>query len=612
MMPFDSSFFLLFGTTLLIVFLFFYILSAKQKKVLHYFFLTFMGELVIWSVSVMVEVQLYSVSNHSYMLFEYISYIGACLVPVNVLLIGMYYSQSDREFSWKSLLFFIVPLITIIIVFTNDYHHLFYITYDLPPAKFEPGPYFFVHSVYSYICMLIGLGYLCVFILKNRSKLSPQAFLVLSGTFIPMLVNVLYTLGVPGLTIYSTPTAFSFAIILYVYAITRFNLLKVTPIALQAIVNRISDSYIVIDTDMNIVDYNKTFKDNFSSITAIQRHNNLYNVIIESPGLGINPDKLMEFIAATAQEQRTRTAEHHFELDGQEMYFSIEFTPIVMRKNTIAVIILLKDITQHIRDFNTIQENQAILLERERLASLGQLIGGIAHNLRTPIFSVSGGIDQLMYLANEYDAAIEDEEVTPADHHEIAAEMNVWLSKMKTHMAYMSDIISTVKEQAAQFNVDTQGSFTLDALLKRVDILMKHELIKHGCRLLQEIQADADTRIRGDINSLVQILDNIIINAIQAYEGQEGEIRLTVSTQEDGTLISVRDFGRGIPAKVKDMLFREMVTTKGKHGTGLGLYMSYSTIKGMFRGNMWFESREGTGTTFYVLLPPFDEGKEPD
>ena len=610
-MQLDSSFVLLFATTLLIIFLFFYLLFAKQKKILHYLFIMTMVELVIWSVAVMLEVIFYNAGNNLYIFFECLVYSGGTLVPVSLLLIGYHYAKSDRAFSWKELLLFIIPVITIIMVFTNESHHLFYVSYSLAPGlPVEIGPYFYVHSFYSYACIITGLVFLCHFAIKNLGRLSPQAFLVTIGSFIPLVVNVLYTLGVPGLTIYSTPTAFSITITLYVFAMTRFNLLKVTPIALQTIVNRISDSYIVIDPDMNIIDYNKTFKDNFSSITAIQSHNNLYNVIIDSPGLGINPDKLMDFITQTTQTQCPRSVEHHFELNGTEMYFSIEFTPIISGKHCIAIIILLKDITQHIKDFNTIQENQAVLLERQRLASLGQLIGGIAHNLKTPIFSVSGGIDQLLYLVKEYDASIEDDEVTPQDHHEIAEEMHDWLVKMKTHMAYMSDIISAVKEQAAQFNIDTQGSFTVGSLLKRVDILMKHELIKNGCRLKKEIEVDYKTLIKGDINSLVQILDNIIINAIQSYEGQEGEISIRVTKQNGGTLFAISDHGKGIGDKVKEMLFKEMVTTKGKHGTGLGLYMSYSTIKGMFRGNMWFDSELGKGTTFYVSLPAFGNGKE--
>ncbi|NCC76033.1 MAG: ATP-binding protein, partial [Clostridia bacterium] len=61
--------------------------------------------------------------------------------------------------------------------------------------------------------------------------------------------------------------------------------------------------------------------------------------------------------------------------------------------------------------------------------------------------------------------------------------------------------------------------------------------------------------------------------------------------------------GSGIPTAVRDKLFREMVTTKGKLGTGLGLYMSHATIKGKFGGRMWFDSEPGKGTRFFIELP---------
>jgi signal transduction histidine kinase len=256
-----------------------------------------------------------------------------------------------------------------------------------------------------------------------------------------------------------------------------------------------------------------------------------------------------------------------------------------------------------VKDVEKIQENQAILLERERLASLGQLIGGIAHNLKTPIMSVAGGIEQLHWLAEEYESSVDDGEVTKDDHLEIAAEMQQWLGKMKTHLGYMSDIISTVKDQATQFNIQGRSWFTLGEMLKRVNILMQHELVKNNCRYRQDIKVEPTQRIDGDINSLVQILDNIIVNAIQSYDSSGGEIILRVTREDQSLLISVRDFGKGIETKIKDRLFKEMITTKGKHGTGLGLYMSFSTIKGVFRGNMWFESSVGTGTVFYIQLP---------
>jgi signal transduction histidine kinase len=271
------------------------------------------------------------------------------------------------------------------------------------------------------------------------------------------------------------------------------------------------------------------------------------------------------------------------------------------------VILLFKNITQHVRDMERIKENQAILLERERLASLGQLIGGIAHNLKTPIMSIAGGIEQLRYLTREYETSVGDPDVTAGDHAEIAQDMYQWLGKMKMQTGYMSDIISTVKDQASKFVNPRHLWFTLDEMLKRVKILMQHEIVKNQCKFTQDIRMDKNTRIPGDVNSLVQILDNVIVNAIQAYDAAGGEIILQVTSEGNKLLITVCDFGKGIEDKIKDRLFKEMITTKGKHGTGLGLYMSHSTVKGIFRGNMWFESSVGRGTKFYIQLPMYDE-----
>ena len=73
--------------------------------------------------------------------------------------------------------------------------------------------------------------------------------------------------------------------------------------------------------------------------------------------------------------------------------------------------------------------------------------------------------------------------------------------------------------------------------------------------------------------------------------------------EDNNIVISVRDYGSGLPDSVQDKLFKEMITTKGKNGTGLGLYMSYSTIKAHFNGDITFESEEGKGTTFTIILP---------
>ena len=257
-----------------------------------------------------------------------------------------------------------------------------------------------------------------------------------------------------------------------------------------------------------------------------------------------------------------------------------------------------------VNNIEKIHENQNMLMESERLASLGQLIGGIAHNLKTPIMSTSGAIEGLSDLIKEYDSSIDDPEVNSKDHHDIARDMNEWIAKMREYIEYMSDIITAVKGQAVTLSESDAVHFTLDELVKRVDILMKHELKNAIVYLNIGIKTDEKTILNGDINSLVQVINNMISNSIQAYNGKtEQNIDLIIDKKDNNIVISVKDYASGLPKKVQEKLFKEMITTKGKNGTGLGLYMSYSTIRAHFNGDIKFETEEGKGTTFYIILP---------
>jgi len=233
------------------------------------------------------------------------------------------------------------------------------------------------------------------------------------------------------------------------------------------------------------------------------------------------------------------------------------------------------------------------------------MIGGIAHNLKTPIMSISGASEGVLDLINEYKSSIGDAEVTTEDHMEIAGEMEEWVHKIQSHLAYMSDVITTVKGQAVAFS-DNSGftSFTIDDFIRQVNILMKHELSHALIELEETLEISGDTIVNGNINSLVQVVNNIISNAIQAYNGKAGQ-KILLDIYKDTNLIvfKIQDFAGGLPDTVKNKLFKEMVTTKGKNGTGLGLFMSYSNIKAHFNGNIRYETRKGKGTAFYVEIP---------
>ena len=419
---------------------------------------------------------------------------------------------------------------------------------------------------------------------------------------IPVVINILGTFAIINLSAYITPISFTITTLFFAFAIFKFNFLKVTPIALQKIVDRMSDSYIVLNEDMVITDFNQTLLDTFGLSSTQIRNVNIIDILTKFPGLDIDVEVFIATINKTKIDNSTFTVEKHWKSINK--YFHIEINSIKNNNNFLGTLILLKDVTQHNLDMETIKENQEILIEKERLASLGQMIGGIAHNLKTPIMSISGAAEGMSDLVNEYRQSVEDPEVTVQDHHEIAEDMDDWIKKIRTHLSYMSDIITAVKGQAVAFSDNMFNGFTVGELVKHVDILMKHELKNALINLNTTVELDKNTSVNGNINSLVQVINNIISNAIQAYNGKVNkDIFFKLYKENNNLVISIEDFAGGLPDKVREKLFKEMVTTKGKNGTGLGLFMSYSNIKAHFNGNMRYHTKKGQGTTFFIEIP---------
>lgn len=597
---FGLSFWLLILSTLLTVVMFVYISCQKDRKQLHNVFCLNLFCSLIISVGVLCQ----AVCNYFFSIpsiwFEYIIYIGTCFLPLTVFFTSLIFINTKITFKKSYLLLLVIPILSLVVLWTNDLHHLFYIQYSSSFADTIYGPYFYVHSVYTYLLLIIGIGRLLIFSIRNAGFFSKQSLLISIGLACPVIVNVLGSfLKLIPMTVFVTPISFSVSIICFALAIFKFDFLGIAPIALRKIADRMSDSYLVLNDDGTITDFNKTFLVTFKIKDIALRGQNFDEFCKSNK---INYGKIKSAIAKTKDSKKTVSFEFHARRIHK--IFSVEVNTIYSDGVSLGTLILFKDITQHIEDMETIKNNQDILMERERLASLGQLIGGIAHNLKTPIMSISGAAEGLTDLVKEYDSSIDDPEVNSQDHHDIAKDMNEWIVKIKEYTEYMSDIITAVKGQAVTLSETDNISFDIDELVKRVDILMKHELKNALIYMNVQMNAPKSTKIHGDINSLVQVINNMISNAIQAYNGKtEQNIDLILNKVDSNLVISIKDYGCGLPQKVKEKLFKEMITTKGKNGTGLGLYMSYSTIKAHFNGNITFESEEGKGTTFNIILP---------
>lgn len=599
----DNYVFILLFVTLIATLTFAFFTRKKQKSTLYSLFRVLF---LLLSLHVVALILLFYFKDiilnmDTLMYIDAISYISTCNLPVILFFISSIYENKETNLK-KYWYLFIIPILSIIIIFTNPLHHLFCKSYAINVADVQLGPYFYVHMLYTYLLILVAFIKLIKTSISKAGFLSFGTILIILGACAPIIPNLLASLQLISMDTYITPIPYLITAISFYISIFKLNSFDAVPIALKNIVDIMTDAFIVVEKDGTITYSNNAFNTNLSKMIGIKLNDNFYNIINTNKKLKLS--KLNNLIKKSEKNNTVETFDWSF---NSEKYFEISAQPVIStkgRKKVIGTLIIFKDTTQHMLDMQTIKNNQDMLLERERLASLGQLIGGIAHNLKTPIMSISGAAEGLTDLVKEYEASVGDPEVTVQDHHDIAKDMKDWIEKIHSYTEYMSDIITAVKGQAVTMSEEQAVSFTLDELVKRVNILMKHELKNALVELNVSMQVNEQTVLKGNINSLVQVINNMISNAIQAYDGKpDNKIDLILKKENNNIIISVKDYGCGLPDEVQKKLFKEMITTKGKNGTGLGLFMSYSTIRAHFNGNMTFETEQGKGTTFNIILP---------
>jgi len=599
----DNYVFILLFVTLIATLTFAFFTRKKQKSTLYSLFRVLF---LLLSLHVVALILLFYFKDiilnmDTLMYIDAISYISTCNLPVILFFISSIYENKETNLK-KYWYLFIIPILSIIIIFTNPLHHLFCKSYAINVADVQLGPYFYVHMLYTYLLILVAFIKLIKTSISKAGFLSFGTILIILGACAPIIPNLLVSLQLISMDTYITPIPYLITAICFYISIFKLNSFDAVPIALKNIVDIMTDAFIVVEKDGTITYSNNAFNTNLSKMIGIKLNDNFYNIINTNKKLKLS--KLNNLIKKSEKNNTVETFDWSF---NSEKYFEISAQPVIStkgRKKVIGTLIIFKDTTQHMLDMQTIKNNQDMLLERERLASLGQLIGGIAHNLKTPIMSISGAAEGLTDLVKEYEASVGDPEVTVQDHHDIAKDMKDWIEKIHSYTEYMSDIITAVKGQAVTMSEEQAVSFTLNELVKRVNILMKHELKNALVELNVSMQVNEQTVLKGNINSLVQVINNMISNAIQAYDGKpDNKIDLILKKENNNIIISVKDYGCGLPDEVQKKLFKEMITTKGKNGTGLGLFMSYSTIRAHFNGNMTFETEQGKGTTFNIILP---------
>jgi signal transduction histidine kinase len=256
--------------------------------------------------------------------------------------------------------------------------------------------------------------------------------------------------------------------------------------------------------------------------------------------------------------------------------------------------------------YDELKNTQAQLIHSEKMASLGQLVAGISHELNNPIGFIYANVKQLKSYTDKIEKFSERLDSKSAQSIEM---------KDITIKSILPDLKNLIDDtihgsQMVKDLVDNLRKFShLDqAQWKEVDIhqgiesslMILNPELKHRIVVIKEFKAIRPIECNpGQIN---QVFLNLLSNAAQAIEG-EGEITIKTKEDKENLYVKICDTGSGIPDKILSKIFDPFFTTKdvGK-GTGLGLSISYSIIKD-HNGNIDVESNVYQGTTFTLTLP---------
>lgn len=241
-----------------------------------------------------------------------------------------------------------------------------------------------------------------------------------------------------------------------------------------------------------------------------------------------------------------------------------------------------------------LKDNEYIMQRQAQFAILGEFAGGIAHDLNSPLSAIQSNVTTLKKYFN-YNRVQADQE----DKDEI---INI-LNNIDSSIERMGNTIAGVRNQIRATGDKDKEEFSLKELIGGIEILFGSILRKNNCQILNKV--NEDYKILGKKNKLDRVVGNVIKNSIDAYQeiGKNGIIEVNAIKESDKYIITIKDEAGGVSDEVKDILLKEMKTTKKENGTGFGLYYSNTIIESSFKGKMYFETTDGVGTIFYIELP---------
>lgn len=250
-------------------------------------------------------------------------------------------------------------------------------------------------------------------------------------------------------------------------------------------------------------------------------------------------------------------------------------------------------------------EEQARVVEAEKMASLGSMVAGFAHEVNTPIGVAIGASSQSEQLVAELDTLLSAEEVTEQELRS-RLEMLAETSRLALdNLSRAADLIRSFKRTAVDQSSDCEREFLVSEVIEDVEKNLRASFKKTQVAIA--IDCPANVTMFGAAGALVQVLNNLMLNSlIHGFDDGQcpGRIDIAVVAETGQVVLDYRDNGAGMSAEILSHAFEPFYTTRrGNGGSGLGLYIVYNLVTRALHGQIQCDSEPGKGTRIKMTLP---------
>ncbi|MCL2127402.1 MAG: ATP-binding protein [Treponema sp.] len=488
------------------------------------------------------------------------------------------------------------PVLDALAMLTNPLHKLMFSDYLFPTPARNIG--FWVHTGGDFVVVIISFIILLRHIFRHARK-EPMVIAAGFGTFIPYILNMLYTMGVRFIPYDITPLGFFITFMLFAVSSYRSQLFNIRAMTLNNIYSLLKDVIVVFNDRSLLMDYSPHAGKVFPGFDFANGQKSLGDFFsyLREEAVECSPKNLLDpAIGGTVERNGEIKLRRE---NGAEVTFTVTLRIIIVMNRPTGYILVMSDVSTYRSMITEIKEQNARnaqLREEAEAASVAKstFLANMSHEIRTPLNAVIG-----MTLVAKKTAA-DEKTKTAIDEIETAS---------KHLLGLLNNVLDMSKIESGKFEL-VDETFPLGTAMDEVEELILQRCEEKNISLKTSFGEIKNSRVTGDQVRLKQILINLLGNAVK-FTPENGSIGFALDVQEESektikVRFTVTDSGIGMTEEQIGRLFKTFSQADASifsrfGGTGLGLSISQNLVQ-MMGGQITVKSRPGEGTAFEFTL----------